>query len=236
MFLYVLILFLISLIWLFITHSKKFKKNFLNLIISLWAWTIISLSIVHILPESISTNENIIFFFIAWFLLIYIIENFLMIHTCVEHDCHYHHIWIISWIALFIHTLFDGIWIWAWFSVNLNLWILILTWVCIHQVPVSISISSLLASWYFSKKIQTLLMIIFALAAPVWLILSLVFLKNINNDFIINSLLALSWWSLLYIWASDLLPMIHKKNENRILIILFFLIWIIGTSLVKFLE
>ncbi len=236
MLLYILILFLISLVWLFVIYSKKTKKHFLDLIISLWAWTIISLSLVHILPESISQNENIIFFFIGGFLLIYIIENFLMVHSCLEHECHYHHIWIISWIALFVHTLFDWIWIWAGFLVSSNLWILILTWVCIHQIPVSISISSLLASWHFSKKIQTLLMIIFAIAAPIWLLITLFFLNDLNNYTVINSLLALSWWSLLYIWASDLLPMVHKKNENKFFIILFFLIWIIGTSLVKFLE
>jgi hypothetical protein len=111
---YIISIFLISLIWLFITYSKKSNKNFFDYIIAFWAWVIISLSIVHILPETIKINENIIVLFLLWFIIIYIIENFLMIHSCVEHDCHYHNIWIISWIALFIHTLFDWIWIWAW--------------------------------------------------------------------------------------------------------------------------
>lgn len=232
----ILILFIISLSGIIITHHPGISKKILENIISLGAGVMISISIVHILPESIKINENISLAFIAGFILIYFIENFLMVHSCVEHECHYHHISIVSWIALFVHTFFDWIWIWAWYLSNSNLWYIILAWVAIHQIPVSFSISSLLKHSNFTKKIQTFMMIIFAASAPLWFIMSFLFLSWVWSEFYTSLFLAFSGGSLLYIWASDLLPTIHKNSKNRNSVIVFFLIWIIITSLVKFLE
>lgn len=236
MILSLLILFLISLSGLIVTHMWKTEKWIIEKTIALWAWSMIAISIVHILPESLITNENNIFAFIAWFILIYFVENFLMVHSCIEHDCHYHNVSIVSWIALFIHTLFDWIWIWAWYLNSSYLWFIILAWVAIHQIPVSVSISWLLRHSKFSKKIQSILMIIFALSAPIWFWISYFFLKWVNSENIVSLFLALSGWSLLYIWASDLLPTVHNNSKNRIFIIIFFLIWIIGVSAVKLFE
>ncbi|EKD65917.1 MAG: hypothetical protein ACD_49C00075G0004 [uncultured bacterium (gcode 4)] len=232
----ILILFIISLSGLIITHNPKIEKKILENIISLGAWVMISISIVHIMPESIKLNEKMVFAFIIGFILIYFIENFLMVHSCVEHECHYHNISIVSWIALFVHTFFDWIGIWAWYLSNSNLWYIILAWVAIHQIPVSVSISSLLRHSNFTKKIQTFMMILFALSAPLWFIGSFLFLSWVWSEFYTSLFLAISGGSLLYIWASDLLPTIHKNSKNRNSVIIFFLIWIIVTSLAKFLE
>ncbi|MDD2486889.1 MAG: ZIP family metal transporter [Candidatus Gracilibacteria bacterium] len=214
----------------------KIEQGFLQKIISLGAGSMIAISIVHILPESIETNPNNVFYFIIGFIIIYFVENFLMIHSCVEHDCHYHHVSIVSWIALFIHTLFDGIGIGAGYLNSSYLGFVILSGVAIHQIPVSISISGLLRHSKFTKKIQTILMVIFAISAPVGFGLSYFFLSGMNSEKMISIFLAISGGSLLYIGASDLLPTVHNNSKNRGLIILFFLIGIIGVSLVKLFE
>lgn len=232
----ILILFIISLSGLIITHTSRVEKRYLENIISLWAWAMIAISIVHILPESIILNQSNIYYFIVGFILIYFVENFFMVHSCIEHDCHYHEVSIISWIALFVHTLFDWIWIWAWYLKDNYLGFIILFWVAIHQIPVSISIWWLLKHSKFTKKVQSVLMIIFALSAPIWFLFSYYLLSWFNNSNIISIFLALSGWSLLYIWASDLLPTVHSNSKNRGFIILFFLIGIISVSTIKIFE
>lgn len=77
-----------------------------------------SVSLAHILAEAIEQTELAIYSFIAGFLIIYLIEEFLTPH---HHDHshgdhshedpheHYDHVAVISWIAIFCHTLFDGL-------------------------------------------------------------------------------------------------------------------------------
>ena len=88
----------------------------LNLLIGLGAGSMLAVSLVHILPEALERTPLAIYAFMAGFLLIYIIEEVLTPHS---HDHahedhahedpheHYDHVALVSWIAIFIHTLFD---------------------------------------------------------------------------------------------------------------------------------
>ncbi len=89
-----------------------------------------SVALVHILPESLEENQFSIYAFIAGFLLIYLLEEILTPHTHdhTHHDHthedpheHYNHIVIVAWIAIFMHTLLDGLGIRAGFAINTTL-------------------------------------------------------------------------------------------------------------------
>jgi zinc transporter ZupT len=102
-------------------------NNLLNLFIALGAGSMLSVALVHILPEAFEETEFAIYAFIGGFLLIYIIEELLTPHT---HDHvhgdhthedpheHYDHIALVTWIAVFVHTLLDGLAIRAGFSMG----------------------------------------------------------------------------------------------------------------------
>lgn len=233
-YIWMLLIAAVSMIWMPIAHISLKKQKLLEPFVALWAWAMISVSVVHILPEAISLNSGWEFFFIWWFILIYLIENFFMVHWCVEHTCHYHHISLVSWIAMLVHTLFDWLWIWVWFLNSSKLWTIILIWVAVHQIPVSVSISSLLKHSKFKKNTQILMILLFSIAAPIWMLIS-TYPANWIKD-ASSPLLAIAWWSLLYIWASDLLPTVHKNSKNRYATITSFLIWMILTTLVKYFE
>ena len=78
----------------------------------------LSVALVHILPEAMEQNTHAIYMFIAGFLAIYLLEEILTPHTHDHHHHdhthedpheHYNHIVLVAWIAIFVHTLFDGL-------------------------------------------------------------------------------------------------------------------------------
>ena len=87
----------------------------------------LAISLVHIFPEAIEKTSSAAYAFIVGFLVIYLIEEMLTPHA---HDHghgdhshedpheHHDHIAIVSFIAIFIHTLFDGLGIRAGFGIS----------------------------------------------------------------------------------------------------------------------
>jgi zinc transporter ZupT len=118
MFLPLLILTAISATGLLLYFFQKINTALLNLLIALGAGSMLAVSLVHIFPESIEQTEFAVFAFLAGFITIYLIEELLTPH---HHDHahgdhahedpheHYDHVAIVSFLAIFIHTLLDGV-------------------------------------------------------------------------------------------------------------------------------
>ena len=140
-----------------------------------------SVALVHILPESLAENPLAIYAFVLGFLTIYLLEEILTPHSHdhTHHDHthedpheHYNHVVLVAWIAIFIHTLFDGLGIRAGFAINATLGFSIFFGIAIHQVPVSLSLASMLRESDFRTKTQIYLTLLFACAAPLGFIIS----------------------------------------------------------------
>jgi zinc transporter ZupT len=78
----------------------------------------LAVSLIHILPESIEQSEYAIYAFLTGFIIIYILEELLTPHrhdhTHGDHAHedpheHYDHVAVVSFIAIFVHTLLDGL-------------------------------------------------------------------------------------------------------------------------------
>ena len=206
----------------------------------------LSVALVHILPESLAGNPLAIYAFVGGFIFIYLIEELLTPHhhdhTHEDHtheDPHEHlsHVIIVSWIAIFLHTIFDGVGIRAGMSLSPALGISILTGVAIHQIPVSLSLASLLKQSYFRTKNQIILLLVFALAAPLGYILSAIFIPS-QNILLVSLLTAFAGGSLLYVSNVEFLPMIHAQSSRKMkyITVILFVIGIVGMSLVKLWE
>jgi zinc transporter ZupT len=102
-----IILALISASGILLYSWKSVPSKVLSLLIGLGAGSMLAVALVHIL-----------YAFIGGVLAIYIIEEFLTPH---HHDHshgdhshedpheHYDHVAVVSWIAIFVHTLLDGL-------------------------------------------------------------------------------------------------------------------------------
>ena len=127
MFLPLLILFFISATGLVLYAFHRVNQTILSLLIALGAGSMLSISLVHILPEALEQTPLAIYAFMVGFVLIYLIEEVLTPHS---HDHkhgdhshedpheHYDHVALISFIAIFVHTIFDGLGIRAGFGIS----------------------------------------------------------------------------------------------------------------------
>lgn len=124
------ILFCVSLIGITLYFFKKINQTILNLLIALGAGSMLAVSLVHILTESLQSSELAIYTFMGGFLSIYLIEELLTRHQHDQtHDDHihedphehYNHVALVTGIAIFVHTLFDGLGIRAGFGISNSL-------------------------------------------------------------------------------------------------------------------
>ena len=239
-------LFLISSLWVILYFFENINQKILHLLIALGAWTMLSVALVHILPETIEENNYSIYAFVLGFVCIYLLEEILTPHSHDHHHHdhshedpheHYNHVVTVAWIAIFIHTLLDGLSIRAGFAMDTTLGLSILSWVAIHQIPVSLSIASMLRESLFTKKIQILLVVLFWFAASIWFVISGFFLTRLSPSLIAFSS-ALAGWSLLYVSNVELLPMIHAQSTKKMkyITVFLFVLGVIGMSLVAFFE
>lgn len=90
---------------------------------------------------------------------------------------HYNHVAVVSWIAIFSHTLFDGLGIRAGMGLSEVAGYAILFGVAIHQIPVSLSLAAIFRESKFKYSTQITFLIAFALAAPLGYIISDFFLE-----------------------------------------------------------
>ena len=221
MFLPLFILTIISASGLLLFIFTKINQTSLNLLIGLGAGSMLAVSLVHIFPEALEQTEYAVYAFMAGFLMIYLIEEVLTPHNHGHGDHihedpheHYDHVALVSFIAIFAHTLFDGLGIRAGFGISPEIGYTILAGIAIHQVPVSLSLAAIFRESKFRKKIQILFLVLFALAAPIGYIISDLILTNISS---ISTGLATAFagGSLLYVATADLLPVIHSQTNQK---------------------
>lgn len=242
----ILLLFLFSSVGVVLYVFRDVNQKILHLLIALWAGTMFSVALVHILPEALEQTSLSIYGFIAGFLLIYLLEEILTPHSHdhTHHDHthedpheHYNHIVLVSWIAICIHTLFDGLGIRAGLAINTALWMSILWGVIIHQIPVSLSVASMLRKSALDKKTQIILTLVFAVAAPIGFIISDSMIHSISV-MSVGLATAFAGGSLLYVSNVELLPMIHSQSSKKMkfITVTLFIVGVVGMSLVKLWE
>lgn len=232
LFLPLLLLFLISATGIILYFFRKINQTVLNLLIALGAGSMLAVSLVHILTESLESSNLAVYAFMGGFLVIYLVEELLTRH---QHDHahgdhthedpheHYNHVALVTAIAIFIHTLFDGLGIRAGFGISDTLGYSILFGVAIHQVPVSLSLAAIFQESRFQRATQIGALLLFALAAPIGFVLSDMLLSHANE--VLTALLtAFAGGSLLYVSAADLLPVVHSQSRHKYLTIACFVV------------
>lgn len=237
-------LFLLSATGIVLYFFRKINCTILNLLIALGAGSMLAVSLVHILTESLESSPLAVYAFMAGFLVVYLVEELL---TKNEHDHkhgdhthedpheHYNHVALVTGIAIFMHTLFDGFGIRAGFGISATLGYSILFGVAIHQIPVSLSLAAIFQESAFRRKTQIGALVVFAMAAPLGFYLSDILLSRTSAVFTALAT-AFAGGSLLYVSASDLLPVVHSQSRYKYLTIACFIVGAVGMSAVKLLE
>ncbi len=244
MFLPLFLLTLISASGLLLFVFRQINKTILNLLIGLGAGSMLAVSLVHIFPEALEQTQYAVYAFMAGFLIIYLIEEVLTSHapdhghedhTHEDPHEHHNHVALVSFIAIFVHTLFDGLGIRAGFGISPEIGYTILAGVAIHQIPVSLSLAAIFRESKFGKNIQIIFLMLFALAAPIGFGISDLILSN--TSWVWTGLAtAFAGGSLLYVATADLLPVIHGQKKYKYATVWLFIVGALGMSAVKWFE
>ena len=210
---FLMFVFSITMIGGWIPTIKLWSQETFRLVISFCAGILLGAVFFHVLPE-ISTvlGRQLGYSVMFGFLLIFVLEKFIMVHPCEEGECDYHKIGIAAYIGIGFHSILDGIAIGA--GTMMNLSFIIILAVTIHKFPAALALSSLLVKGKeYTKKKILLSMFIFALATPVGA-LGAVFIFQGVDDYVVATALGISAGTFLFISIGDLLPTVYEEHEK----------------------
>jgi len=182
------------------------------------AGLLLGIAFFHLFPESLELSEDALLFIFIGFLLFYLLETVLVIHSGAEihfgekNDPH-HAKGIVMFSGLFFHSLLDGIIIGVGFEIDPKLGLIASLGVILHELPEGVTSFSLLIG-SIKRKTALKLSIAVALATPLGALISLTFIRGVSEA-MVGLLLAMAGGSFLYISASDLIPETHEEKGFR---------------------
>ena len=178
------------------------------------AGVLISVSLMHIIPESISMNIQSPVFILIGFMGMYITNRFLNIYICQDHDCEDLSMGLIPMIGIGIHSFIDGVIYSVTFNVSVFTGVLAALGMILHEFPEGIVTFLLLERGGLSRKKAVLWSLLAAaISTPLGTLVSYPFINKINRS-TLGLLLALSSGALLYVGATHLLPSVEKENKK----------------------
>jgi len=179
------------------------------------AGLILGIAFFHLFPESLELSEHALTFIFMGFLIFYLLEHLMVLHSGSEmyyKDRHnpQHTKAMVMFSGLFFHSLVDGLIIGVGFEIDSTIGILTSIGVIMHELPEGVTTFSLLVNMIKREKALTMSIAV-ALATPIGAIISLTFMGRLSES-TIGLLLAMAGGSFLYIAATDLIPETHEKG------------------------
>ncbi|MBW2996575.1 ZIP family metal transporter [Candidatus Woesearchaeota archaeon] len=189
------------------------KKNIVYFM-SFAAGVLISVSFMHIIPESFGMNEYAPIALLAGFLFLYLLNRFLSMFKCGEKDCKNIMHGIIPAIGIGIHSFVDGLIYAVAFNVSIFTGILAAVGMVLHEFPEGIITYLLLIKARFSKAKSSLgAFLAAAITTPLGAIISWPFITQLTKP-VLGIMLAFSAGALVYVGATHLLPEVEKGEKK----------------------
>lgn len=203
--------------------KKNWSEETLRGFIGFAAGLMISVALLHMIPEV--TSRYTFFTVLSGFFVLYLLEHFMMMHSCPETGCEIHEIGKLAFLGLSFHSLFDGIGMGTSFIVSEPLGIMVGFAVLMHKLPIGFSLSSIMITGKYDKNEIIQFVLIFSSMTPVGAIFSNILLREITKD-LLDMAIAFIAGNFLYLGASDLLPQTHEERSLKIIL------WVIFGALI----
>jgi zinc and cadmium transporter len=214
---------------------RELSQKTLALLLSFSAGVLLGAVFIHMIPEAAKfLPERVGWAILGGFLLIFVMERFVVIHGCEERDCDIHQMGIPAFLGISLHSLLDGIALGAGFVLP-QLGPVVLLAVLIHKMPDGISISSILLSAGWSRRTVLILNLLFALTTPLGALISYLFLRVLSEQ-LVAAAIGISAGTFLAIATADILPQVHRIDQRNPLIFIFLLGGLAVSWLGKLLE
>lgn len=186
--------------------------------ISFAAGVLISVTILHVMPEAYGMNDQAPIFILIGFMGLYIINRFLTVADSHANEGENLSIGVIPVIGIGIHSFIDGVIYAVTFNVSIFTGILAAIGMVLHEFPEGIVTFLLLEKGGFSKRKAIIWSFLAAaISTPLGTILSYPFVADLDKN-ILGMLLSLSAGALLYVGATHLLPLVQNEQKKYTLI------------------
>lgn len=203
------------------------KRNSIFLI-SFAAGVMLSIAFINLLPASLTLYPGAWLWVFIGFLLLYILQNVVMVHPCHDADCP-SHLGLLSTVGLSIHSLMDGLIISIGFEAGTSLGLITTLAVMLHKMPDGITITGILVHAGMERRKIVLVSAGIAFLTPLAAALGHLFLQGISLQHV-GMLIALTAGSFIYLAAADLLPETHRLRHRANCIFFFFGIAIVALA------
>lgn len=198
---------------LLILYYREWARRNSVYLIGFAVGTLLGGSFLHIIPESIELYGGSLLLVLVGFLVFYILEHTIMLHSCKEETCPEHLFGVVAMIGLGFHSLVDGIAIGAGFEIGTALGIITALAVLFHEVPEGISAMGIMIHSGVKTSRAVLYSVIVAILTPIGALVAFFLLGGVTPE-ILGGILAFVGGSFLYVAASDLIPETHKRFKK----------------------
>lgn len=208
-----------------IVFSTKNSKKVMNISVSLGFVVLVLLGVFHLIPdayefysEGLSSFKSIVFlvfFSVMGFGVITLLDILGGHHNEEEEDSHIKHISFITCIFLVIHNFIEGMTLYGVVLSSSEAAVILTLGIAMHNVPLGFTLSSTFNKLY--GKCKTLLYMVLIGSSY---LLGAVVLRNVTlNNFLIGSLLSVTFGMILYIGLFEFLPLIKSNKDKKTSII-----------------
>jgi ZIP family zinc transporter/zinc and cadmium transporter len=195
--------------------KEKLVIKYSHYVNSFAAGLILGVAFFHLFPESLEISDNALLFILIGFLVFYLLENVMVLHSGSE--IHFkekkgsrHTKGQVMFSGLFFHSFVDGIIIGIGFETDFKLGLLTSLGVIAHELPEGVTTFALLIN-SMERKTALKLSIVVGLATPLGASISLTFINSLSEA-MVGLMLGIAGGSFLYIAASDLIPETHEEK------------------------
>jgi zinc and cadmium transporter len=193
---------------------KQLSQKTLALFLSFSAGVLLGAVFFHMMPEAGRfLTHKLGLAVLAGFLLILVMERFVLVHACEERACDIHQMGIPAFLGISLHSLLDGVALGAGLMIP-ELGPAIVLAVIIHKMPDGISISSILLSAGWSRRTVAWLNLLFSLTTPIGALIAYFFLRSLSPS-AVAAAIGLSAGTFLFIATADILPQVHRLEERN---------------------
>lgn len=198
---------------LVVLWQRDLAVKYSHYINSFAAGALVTISLVHLVPEAIELASNALLVVLLSFIAFYLLETAIVFHSGSE--IHYaqgerHSKAPVIFSGLFLHSLIDGFIITVGFEVSTELGLFAAAGVILHELPEGVTSFALLLR-SMSRRTALGLSIAVALATPVGAAIALGSLGALTESGL-GVMMAIAAGSFLYVAASDLIPETHEKS------------------------
>jgi len=201
-----------------------------DLLLSFSAGIMLGAAFFHMLPEAVEgAGVGAIPFVLVGFLVLYLLERFVLVHVCaepgahgalaaIEHGhgtgCGAHTMGLAAFVGMSLHTVVDGFALGA-ASVESELGLLVFLAILAHKIPNAFSLSAILRAEGYSVRRALALNATFALMVPVGAGLYLTLRELVRVETFTSAALAASAGTFLHLSLSDIVPDLHRRGVAR---------------------